>query len=118
MGFLIFLLVMAVIFLPSALYERDHMSVPSGTIPDPKAKIINVEVNPVGYKSSRRIKTVVYFSDRTKFVSHKSDNTPGFACVHMRVDQEVLEEILMNAVIAHEKLLSPPGSSRSPKTPS
>lgn len=88
------------------LLYHSRMSIPEGCTASPDAQIVDVSVDPVGNSKTRRLKTVVFFSDGTQYITFKSHDTPGFLSTHMVVDKEVLAEIFEDAVTAHDKLCS------------
>ena len=88
------------------LLYHSRMSIPEGCTASPNAQIVDVSVDPVGNSKTRRLKTVVFFSDGTQYITFKSHDTPGFLSTHMVVDKEVLAEIFEDAVTAHDKLCS------------
>lgn len=111
---LLFLFLFA-IFALEEWSRRSRMVVPDGATPDPEARIVDVQVKPIGYKSSRRLRTTVFFSDSTKYLTCKSSDSQGILHVHMKVDQGVLEEILADALAAHEKLIASTKAAAPPE---
>ena len=101
------LLALFTVFLLPFLLEwvpyRSRMSVPEGCVATPGAKIVDVSVKPVGNSKTRRLKTVVFFSDGTQYITFKSNNTPGLLSTHMVVDKETLLEIFQDALASHKK---------------
>lgn len=85
------------------LLYHDRMINPENRPVSKDAKIIDVTVDPVGNSKTRRLKTVIFFSDGTQYVTHKSRDKMGLTRLHMTVDKEVLAEILKDAIIAHDK---------------
>ena len=105
MVFIVILVLTSPFWIDWLLYHS-RMSIPEGCTASPNAQIVDVSVDPVGNSKTRRLKTVVFFSDGTQFITFKSHDTPGFLSTHMVVDKEVLAEIFEDAVTAHDKLCS------------
>ena len=105
MVFFVILVITSPFWLDWLLYHG-RMINPENCPVSKDATIIDVTVNPVGNSKTRRLKTVVFFSDGTQYVTHKSRDNMGLTRLHMTVDEEVLAEIFNDAVTAHDKLCS------------
>lgn len=59
----------------------------------------------VGTKGHRRVRTTVLFDDGFKFISHKTDVENHIFYYSISTPSPILKEILLDAAIAHEKML-------------
>lgn len=69
----------------------------------PDAKIIDVKRRVVGGKNDKKICTTVTFDDGFEFDSYKTDRDNSFFSYRIQVSKETSEEILNDAIRAHQK---------------
>ena len=77
--------------------------IPKGAHLDPNARIVDITTNRVGSRKNRSLKTVVTFSDGTKYYTHYSDGEYHFGYTRLTVNAEVRETIKKKAQLAHDK---------------
>ena len=78
-----------------------------GAIPDPDAKIVNIQSEKVQYlKDSMKFKTVVTFSDGFQFITHKTARENGFLTYTIAIDRKTQHEITNKAMRMHKKAVT------------
>lgn len=69
------------------------------------AKPQDVQRKIVGTKGHRRVRTTVLFDDGFRYISHKTDVENHLFYYSVSTPTPVLNEILVDAIIAHDKML-------------
>lgn len=85
--------------------STSHSSCENPSLLREDAKPNDIQRKIVGTKGHRRVRTTVLFDDGFRFVSHKTDVENHLFSYSISTPAPILNEILLDATIAHEKML-------------
>ena len=84
------------------LSNFDSSGKKSNTRLDPYADILDINIEQVQYaRNDAKFKTTVTFSDTYYYETHLTHRENGFYSYTISIDQELREQILRNAIFAH-----------------
>lgn len=91
------------LFIKDAIYNStSHCLIEDASKLRTGAQIIDVKSESVGHKQTSALRTTVLFDDGFAYISHKSERRQFLATIQMRVTEDIMNEILFDAVKAHE----------------
>ena len=83
--------------------STDHSVIENPSMLRVDAKVNNVNTENVGRKQTRAIRTTVSFDDGFKYISHDAEKKQHLTFQSMTVTKDVLEQILIDAIKAHQE---------------
>lgn len=86
--------------------STDHSFIENSDTLSPDAQIVDFERKEVGTKGHRRYRTVIFFDDGFKYISHKTDVNNMILSYRISISRETNIEILQNAIAAHDKAIA------------
>lgn len=101
-GYLVIISILASVVIYFVRYSFDRMKT-DGFILDPNATIVGVRSESDDWGKFKHIKTIVQFSDGSKYHTYYTRQEPGFGYTRIIVDEEVIAEIKEKAIAAHSK---------------